>query len=254
MPTHARNPAMAAIHALYNIALGQRQRVDDIPDAFGDAEPEPLLTTHETTAPAAEQEESRPDALAGHTREATPPPDAEETGMDKTPLVQALIAHAQTAWQPEDAALLNTFTPEQLTKLQEEADARAATATIPASAPPEEDDETEPAAAQATPAPAATQEPAKEAVTLEAIERLMDSKFTTFEQRLTEKAELPERQQLLTQLAVHGFTETDLTPMPTGSLRKLLSTLAPASYAGMGLPALHTQSADDGPDDDPKWD
>lgn len=87
--------------------------------------------------------------------------------------------------------------------------------------------------------------PARPIVTLQAVERLMESKFATLEHRLTAQAEQPEREQIVAQLTEYGWTAAELAPMPLTGLRKI------SAATGLGPYTLVTQS-DDGPDDDPK--
>jgi hypothetical protein len=175
---------------------------------------------------------------------------------EKAPLVQALIAHAYTGWTDEAAEYLGTFSVDQLTRLQEEADARAAADAATATATPEDEEETEEHPAAAAPASGGTVTLAAMQAALaelaQTITASLDTRLTTF---AAQQQERQEREQLTAQLAVHGWSEPELAPMPLASLKKLLSTLAPAAYQGLGYPGLAAhQSDDDGPSDDPKWD
>ena len=185
--------------------------------------------------------------------------------MEKTKresLIKGLIANTKTAWQDKDTDLLQTLTDEQLTRLEEEANAREETHAATQAGEQEVNDDTAEqqatAAAQAATAPAQDTQAAA-AVTLEAMQQAVTSAVAAAMQQAiptlhTQMNEYQERQQLVTQLAMYGWTEAETRGMGLESLRKLATQMAPTNFSGMGLPAFATQAQDDGPSDDPNWD
>ena len=173
----------------------------------------------------------------------------QENGMKtKAEAVKALIAHAQTGWKDEDTAVLQTFSDDQLERLLVEAEART------------------PVIAEVVAAPAIVVQASTDApspVTLEAIQAMLttaldardqalDGRLAAYSQQAVERSE---RVQLVAHLTAHNFTEQDCTGMSLEALRKIVQTVAPATYAGMGFPAFPAAGDDDAlPSDAPKWD
>ena len=178
-------------------------------------------------------------------------PAQEETMLKKADVVHALIAHDKTIWNEHDRSLLMALGEEQLARLTAEADTRPLV-TVAQLVTPET-----PAAGVVV--PAAQESP----VTLEAIQALLkteldardvalETRMTTLSQQATERAE---RTQLVAHLCANGFTEDDCQGMTIDALRKTVRSVAPATFAGMGLPAFpHLgQGDEDLPSDSPTW-
>ena len=166
----------------------------------------------------------------------------------KGELVQALIAHQRTTWKAEDAPLLQTFSEEQLEHLVTEAEAR-----------------TEDSVGVVTTLQTATAYgevlTSVPLVTLEAIQGLLKTELDARDQALNAKlaaysqqaSEQGERAQLAAALAAQGFTEKECAAMPLETLRKVARTVAPVTFAGMGLPAFPVQEDEDLPTDAVNW-
>lgn len=204
------------------------------------------LITHKRT----KWQEKDKDFLAGLSEEQLIAMKAEADLRDEQPaanqedpkkreeMTAALIAHEQTPWKEEDRDTLATFSIEQLTALKAKADDKQKAAE------------------------AAKQPPAQaQQVTMEGIQALISSGFAALEKKVDEKLETftaqsgerAERQQLVVHLLQHDFTEDDLKPMSLEALRKMAQRVAPASFAGLGLPAFAGNAEDNGPSDDVKW-
>lgn len=193
---------------------------------------------------------------------AAAPATEEASSMEHADRVQALVAHAHTAWTEQDREFLGALSAEQLTRLQQEAETRAQQARREAEAArvqahqeagPEPEPEPEPAP---DPAPGQAPTPAAAAsapVTLEALGQLIDTKLATLKQELATERDQGERDQLVQALVAHGWTEGDLEGMKMDTLRKLARQTAPAAFEALGLPVLPGGQADDGPSDDPEW-
>lgn len=100
-------------------------------------------------------------------------------------------------------------------------------------------------------------------ITLEAIHMLLttelDRRDQVLESRLqaytTRQAEQQERAHLTAYLSTHAWTQEECDGTPLVVLRKMVQSLGPATFAGLGLPALASVQAyeDNLPDDAPKW-
>jgi hypothetical protein len=185
-------------------------------------------------------------------------PQEDRTMLQKADVVKALIAHQQTIWVETDTPLLTALSDEQLARLMAEAATRPGT-PLQATATD--------AAAQASGTAGmsiAVVQGQAGPVTLDAIQALLatalDARDAALEGRLTALSQAAqqqaERAQLLARLMTHGWTEQDCEGMSLDALRKIVQTVAPVTYAGMGFPAFGGPQTDDAelPDDAPKWD
>jgi hypothetical protein len=167
----------------------------------------------------------------------------------KAELVQALIAHQQTTWEEKDRRTLDACDETFLARLLADADTQAVIVANQAT--------TQEAGQGTTAATVATNAQQAAPVPLEALKALLDDRDKALDAKLEvltqQHAERAERTQLVTHLQAQDWTEQECAGMPLETLRKVVQTVSPVSYAGMGFPAFPGQSTADAdlPDDEP---
>lgn len=171
----------------------------------------------------------------------------ETNGMQtKAELVQALVGCQHTGWTADDAAFLTGLDEPALARLVAEAKTRSPLPT------PGEPVVATLDARESAPAVTLEAMQALLRTELDARDQALEGRLATYSQQAVERAE---RAQLVTHLVAQGFTQDECTGMSLEALRKIIKTVAPATYAGLGFPAFPAsgQASDDYPTDAPTW-